>query len=311
MHHGRAAVPGLGENALENRHPLRQLLTSRHQWRQQSHGVLASGAHQKTVLERSADDLRCGHGDIDPPHVSHPSHGAHSAGTGCDGAKLLTEPRAALAYTGEERRIAHTLQYVQRDARDQWPTPEGRRVIARSNGGRDLLVEEHRSHRESAGKGLRQRKQVRVDTVALVREEVAGTTEPALHLIEDERDPPCSRHVAERAEKVAVEHPYAALALHRLDDQSGHRLGVERDVEGAQIALDDSHTASERPERRAVRWAIRRRQRCEETAVKAPSEGHDLVLPRAAVSQRPASGELERTLIRSEEHTSELQSRLH
>ena len=161
----------------------------------------------------------------------------------------------------EHRRIGDALEHVIRHRRDERSAAERRAVIARLDRRRDLVRHQHRAHRQSAGDRLGEREHVRLDAELLVGEQRSRATEAALDLVEDQRDVALLRERAQLAHEAGVEHAHAALALHRLDDQRRDRLGVQRDREILDVALDDRDARRERTERHAIRRTIGRRER--------------------------------------------------
>src|SRR5687768_17859861 len=99
--------------------------------------------------------------------------------------ELLSHPYAALTHAREKGSVTHALEDVQRDTGDQRPAAESGRMIAWPNTGGDILAEQHRSHRQAAGERLRERQEIGFHVVPLIREQMPGAAEPALHLIED------------------------------------------------------------------------------------------------------------------------------
>jgi hypothetical protein len=162
---------------------------------------------------------------------------------------------------------------------------------------RDRLRHQHGAHRETAGEWLRERDHVGLDAHLLVGEQRSGASEPALNLVEDERDVSCLRHSAQLAQEAGVDDANAALPLDRLDDQRGDRVGVERGIELLEIALEDRDPGGEWAERQSVAGSVGRRERAEEPSVERAAQRDGLVL-RLAERARPAARVVEGGVVR-------------
>ena len=89
----------------------------------------------------------------------------------------------------------------------------------------DLGLAEHAGQRQPAGDRLGHRDQVRLDAVVLDGEHPPGAPEARLHLVGDEQDPFAVADRAQPLHELERCRNEAALALHRLDDDRGDRLG--------------------------------------------------------------------------------------
>jgi hypothetical protein len=119
-----------------------------------------------------------------------------------------------------------------------------------------------------------------------------------LDLVEDERDAPLVRQRAQLAQEPGVEHAYAALPLHRLDDQRGGGLHVQSGRDVVEVALDDRHAWCEWTERQPVSRPVRCRKRREEPSVERATERYDLMLRSTTDRACPPPRELERAFVR-------------
>jgi hypothetical protein len=119
----------------------------------------------------------------------------------------------------------------------------------------------------------------------LDREQLPGAPEPRLHLVDDEHDAVLVADAPQPAHELDRGDDEAALALDRLDDERGHRLGRdlrdERALErgqrrravGAAVLARERHAVDlrrERAEASLVRTRLRREREREE---RSPVEG--------------------------------------
>src|SRR5689334_19531416 len=131
--------------------------------------------------------MGCAAHDIEAPHVTNATDGAHPTGPPRHLLELLPQPGAVLANRSEELRIRESVQHMQRHRRDERTAPEGRPVIPCLDRPGDLVRHEDRTHWKSARDRLGECENVRLHAETLVREERPRPPETALDLIEDQR----------------------------------------------------------------------------------------------------------------------------
>ena len=112
------------------------------------------------------------------------------------------------------------------------------------------------AHRKSAGNRLGEREHIRLDTIMLIGEQRPGPTETTLDLVENESDVSFGGQRADFANETSIENANAAFTLDRLENQCGHGLGIQRDGEIVDVALDDANSGRQRPERNAIRRPV-------------------------------------------------------
>src|SRR5690606_23686568 len=93
--------------------------------------------------------------------------------------------------------------------------------------GSDVLREEHGSHGEPATQRFRKAEEVRPNPGRLVGEEGAGPSEPALHLVEDERDSALPGPAAHLLDHRVRKEADSALTLNRLEDDRRRANRIE------------------------------------------------------------------------------------
>ena len=113
---------------------------------------------------------------------------------------------------GERRGLRHRVA-------DVGPTDRG---VA--GGVHDLGLADHTREREAGGNRLRDGDQVGLDPVVLDREQLAGTPEARLHLVDDHDDPVLVADRAQALEERLRRLQEAPLALDGLDDDRRHLL---------------------------------------------------------------------------------------
>ena len=159
------------------------------------------------------------------------------------------------------------------------------------------------------------RHQVGLDAVVLDREHPPGAAEAGLHLVDDEEDPLAVADRAQPLHELRRRGDEAALALHRLDDDRGDRLGgdlrreralerVERVAPADPAVLvrerDAVDLGRERPEPRLVGMRLRGEREREERAPVEPALEGDHRRP-ARVAARELDGVLDGLGARVEE----------
>ena len=73
---------------------------------------------------------------------------------------------------------------------------------------------------------------------ALIGEQLAGAADAGLHLVEDQQQPVLVAELAQALEELRRDHPHAAFALDRLDQDRGG-LRPDRALDRFEVAGDD------------------------------------------------------------------------
>ena len=161
----------------------------------------------------------------------------------------------------------------------------------------NFLGQQDRAHRQPTSNGLRECQHVGHNSGLLIRKQGPGTSKPALNFVEDERDTPLCRDGAQLAQQSSIDHTHATLALHRLQNQRGDRVLIQRGIELGEITLENGYARNEWPERNSVGRPVGGGQRSKKSTMKRATQGKNLML-RVAVQSRPTACKLERTLVR-------------
>ena len=135
---------------------------------------------------------------------------------------------------------------------------------------------------------------VRLQTLGLEGEPVAGAPEPGLNLVEHEERVALRAQRPHGTEVVRARHDDPTLALDRLEQDAGHGVAVEGLVERGDVVVGHVHEPlGEGEERRLLLRLARGRQRGQGPAVECVvGADHDV-----APATGPAPGQLERALV--------------
>src|ERR1039458_6871411 len=150
------------------------------------HGVLGD-VNQEAFGERTFQDRLAGGGQLQRLNRAHPAdfHGdvelVHQL------AQLLGQVPPDATHLLQQVFVLQNREILQRDAASQRATAESCPVLARSNVLREPLLGEKRPQRQSGGDGLGNANYVGHDSEVLEGEELPGTPESALKLVEDGR----------------------------------------------------------------------------------------------------------------------------
>ncbi|SVK46432.1 Uncharacterised protein [Acinetobacter baumannii] len=85
----------------------------------------------------------------------------------------------------------------------------------------------HRRQRHSARQAFRHSDQIGLNAVVLHGEQLAGTGEAGLHFVGDQQDAVLVAQRAQRLHEIGRRHVETALALHRLQHNGRHLLGID------------------------------------------------------------------------------------
>ena len=144
--------------------------------------------------------------------------------------QLLATGQQLLAFIGVNHR--------QGSGAGQSVAAVGAAKAARRGSVHDLGTPHHTGDRHASGQALGHGDQIRLDTGMLEAEPGAGATEAGLHFVEDQNDAMLLGQLAQCLEKLRWRGEEATIALHRLDEDSGHALrrdlGGEQFVQGGQ-----------------------------------------------------------------------------
>src|SRR2546423_548990 len=140
--------------------------------------------------------------------------------------ELFSEPRAIFSNRFEQRRVGQSLQHVRCDGGDERTTAKSGSVISRLNRRSDIPTHENGTHWKSARQRLGEGKHVWNYSASFVSEQMPSPSEPALDLVENERDLTLGGKRPQLFEKGIIEDAYSSLALHRLDNQRCDRFFV-------------------------------------------------------------------------------------
>ena len=168
-------------------------------------------------------------------------------------------------------------------------------MVARTEGGGDLSPGPAGTDRHAVPERLRHRHHVGLEALRLEGEPVSGPAETRLDLVEHQQRVALGAQRAHGTEVVRARHHDPALALQRLEQHRGHRLGVERLVERGDVVVRHVHEAlGQRQEGRLFLGLAGRSQGGERPAVKGVVHADDDV----ATAPSPAPGQLERAFVR-------------
>ncbi len=120
----------------------------------------------------------------------------------------------------EEAGLQHHVEHGIGGSDRQRIAAEGRAVRTGRHAGGGLGGGQHRADRKAAAERLRQRHHVRRHADALVGEEIAGAAHAGLHLVERQQQAVLVTELAQRFEEGLWRGAHAALALHRLDQDT-------------------------------------------------------------------------------------------
>jgi hypothetical protein len=135
---------------------------------------------------------------------------------------------------------------------------------------------EARADRQAAAETLGQGHDVGLDAIGLVREPVAGPADAGLHLVQHEQGGVRGADLPGRREVSGWRGHHAGLALDRLEDHHGGRVG-HGDAEGVGVAVPDMGDVwRQRPERVHLGRLAGQGQRTHRAAVEAALGGDDV-----------------------------------
>src|SRR6187402_508745 len=134
----------------------------------------------------------------------------------CEIVELLHEVSAGLLDMRKKLLPLNGINNRQRYGARQRTAAKGGSVHARSQGSRGFLRAKHRSHRQTTGKGLGQRRYVGLNAIVLVRAPLSGPSHAALDLVRQQQ---CAGGIAQLprgSEELLRQTMNSALALERL-----------------------------------------------------------------------------------------------
>ena len=204
--------------------------------RQQPHHVLAGTDGEQMLVMAGADELGVGHPALEPHHQPQPAHLLDDGRMpGRKPPQSLRQMPARRLDPLEEPLAQHHVEHRVADRHGERIAAEGRAVAARRHAGRSPLGGQARPHGKTAADALGDRHDVGADAGPFVGEEPPGAAHAALHLVEHQQQAMLVAKLAQRPQVRLRQHPDAALALHRLQqDASGLRANGGPD--GGEVA---------------------------------------------------------------------------
>ena len=164
---------------------------------------------------------------------------------------------------------------------------------------RHLLLHHDRADRQTARQRLGRAHQVRLNSISLVRPQVAAAPQAALHFVKDQKRLVLVRQVPQPLQKRRRRRVDAAFPLDRLHDDCAHFVAHLRARVIQVVELGEPHARHQRLERLLVLLPRRGRQRPEQPPVEGVAERQNLILVLVPMLAGVPAGELERALIRA------------